>query len=124
MIQRTLTKVLFIEIISLFIITSFFIITTQTAITLTIFNLLFASLIFQLKGTFIKKAVIITAGTMLGFFWNLVFYNFSLVSIPYLKSSFDVLYTLLFPFLNLCWIVPFWSLSLSCLPNNKKRFED
>jgi len=34
----------------------------------------------------------------------------------YFGKMFDAFYTVIYPFLNLMWIVPFWSLSLSILP--------
>jgi hypothetical protein len=34
----------------------------------------------------------------------------------YFGKSFDAFYTVIYPLLNLMWIVPFWSLSLGVLP--------
>lgn len=111
-----LAVTLVIELIVLCVAASLLFITLQSTITLLIFNALFISLIFQLHGSIIRKACILTTGNLLGLFWNLFFFNFSLTSTQYINISLDVFYTLFFPFLNLTWIVPFWSISLSLLP--------
>jgi hypothetical protein len=36
---------------------------------------------------------------------------------------FDTLYVVLSPFLNLIWVVPFWSISLTVLANSKRKGE-
>jgi hypothetical protein len=89
-----------------------------STITLIIFNALFISLIFQLKGVLIKKFFILAVGNLLGFFCNLVFFNFSYAGLNYFdgfQHEFNAFYTLIFPFLTLLWMVPFWSFSLSFL---------
>lgn len=58
----------------------------------------------------------LTAGNLLGLFWNLLFYYLSLAGHEYLGVTFNAIFTMIYPILSLVWIVPFWSLSLSFLP--------
>ena len=58
-------------------------------------------------------------GNIVGLFWNLVFCCFASAGAMYIGKIFDVVYIIIFPFLNLMWIVPFWSLSLGILPKMK-----
>jgi len=39
----------------------------------------------------------------------------------YLGESFNTLYIILSPFINLIWIVSFWSITLTALTNSKKQ---
>jgi len=108
--------VLLVEIIILCLIASFRYVNIQSTITLIIYNLFFASLFFQLNGSSTLKVAILTTGNIVGVFWNLFFYYFSLIGCEYFGLSFNAIFTLTYPILNLIWIVPFWSLSLSFLP--------
>ena len=125
---EALTAILTVVTIALCTTASYRLINVASAIILLTFNLLFISLIFQLNGNFFKKFIILAAGNFLGFFCNFVFYNFSYSGISLFGTSFysefNVIYTLIFPFLNLLWIVPFWSFSLSFLIPRKKRLEE
>jgi hypothetical protein len=109
-------KVFFVEAIILCIVASFRFVNLQSTVTLIIFNLFFISLFFQLHGSPTLKVGMLTAGNILGLFWNLFFYYFSLAGYEYFGVSFNAFFTLIYPILNLMWIVPFWSLSLSFLP--------
>jgi hypothetical protein len=97
---------------------SYRLINIQSTITLIIFNILFFSLIFQLDGKVLNKFGILTAGNITGLLANLIFYYFSLVGRICFGGPFNIFYTLIYPILNLAWIVPFWSLSLGFLPKN------
>jgi len=105
-----------VEIIILCLIASLRFVNIQSTITLIIFNLFFASLFFQLNGSSTTKIGMLTAGNIIGVFWNSFFYYLSLSWIEYFGLSFNAVFTLIYPILNLMWIVPFWSLSLSFLP--------
>jgi hypothetical protein len=107
------------ELIALCLIITFRFINLESTITLVIFNFLFASLTFQLNGALSRKLGILVIGNLIGIFWNLVFYYFSLSGSLYLGRSFDALYTIIYPILNLMWVVPFWSMSLSFLPKTQ-----
>lgn len=107
------------ELVALCLIASFRFINLESTITLVIFNFLFASLTFQLNGAISRKLEILVIGNFIGLFWNLVFHYFALSGSLYLGRSFDALYTIIYPILNLLWVVPFWSLSLSFLPKTQ-----
>jgi len=96
--------------------TSYRILNIQTTLTLIIFNAFFISIFFQLNGTSLLKAGMLTAGNLLGLFWNFFFQYISVTGDLYLGSTFNALFAIVYPILNLMWIVPFWSLSLSFLP--------
>jgi hypothetical protein len=120
---KTLNRVAslsFLEAIILCLIASFRLINLQSTVTLLIFNILFVSLIFQLNGSVLKKIFMLTAGNMIGLFCNLIFYYFSLAGYDYFGVAFNAFYTLIYPILNLMWIVPFWSLSLGFLPKQQE----
>jgi hypothetical protein len=95
---------------------SFRFINIQSTLTLLLFSFLFISLTFQLNGTLSMKLSMLTLGNFVGFFWNLVFCRFAGVGVSYFGDLFNVFYVIIYPFLNLMWIVPFWSLSLGFLP--------
>ncbi len=99
--------VLSVEIITLCLIASFRFVNIQSTITLIIFNLFFASLFFQLNGSSTIKVAMLTAGNIVGVFWNLFFYYFSLAGCEYFGLSFNAVFTLIYPILNLMWIVPY-----------------
>ncbi len=103
------------QLIALSLTASLSFINLESTITLVFFNVLFATLIFQLNGTATRKTAMLALGNIAGFFWNLVFYYFSSAGTATFGKTFDALYIILFPILNLMWIVPFWSLSLSFL---------
>jgi hypothetical protein len=114
-----LLKLLLIEATALAVIASFRFINLESAITLTIFTFLFASLIFQLDGSTTKKLALLSIGNAIGLFWNLVFFYFAFVGAAYFGKAFEIFNIILYPFLNLMWIVPFWSLSLGFLPKSR-----
>ncbi|MFB3889130.1 MAG: hypothetical protein ACE14S_06535 [Candidatus Bathyarchaeia archaeon] len=107
---------LLLELIGLCLIASLRFITLESTVTLVVFNLLFASLISQLEGTVWRKLVLLGLGNLVGLFWNFIFHYFALSGAALFGRTFDPFYTIVYPFLNLMWIVPFWSLSLSFLP--------
>ena len=98
---------------------SYRLINFQTTVTLLIFNVIFFSLIFQLNGSVLNKVFVLAIGNIVGLLLNLIFYNFSMVGYEYFGITFNAFYTLIYPFFNLMWIVPFWSLSLGFLPNKQ-----
>ncbi len=102
------------------VIASFRFINLESSITLIIFTFLFASLIFQLDGSVGKKLALLSAGNIVGLFWNFVFHYFALVGSAYFGRPFEIFNVIVYPFLNLMWIVPFWSLSLGFLPRSRK----
>ena len=108
---------LFLEVIALCLIVSFRFLNIESAVMLLIFNFLFISLIFQLNGTLNRKLGMLALGNIIGLFWNFIFYFFAVVGVVYFGEIFDAFCTIFHPLLNFMWIVSFWSLSLSALPN-------
>jgi len=100
---------------------SFFLINEESTVMLVVFNLLFISLTFPLNGTPTRKACLLLIGNVIGLFWNYLFSLFAYVGTYYLGDFFRALYIILSPFINLVWIVSFWSMSLTALSNSKNR---
>ncbi len=69
---------------------------------------------FYLNGSSLRKFTLLTVGNFVGLFWNYLFFQLYLALSPY--TLFDAFYAIIFPLLNLMWVVPFWSLSLGVLP--------
>jgi len=100
---------------------SFLFINGESTVMLIVFNLLFVSLIFPLNGTQIRKAYLLLIGNVIGLFWNYLFFLFTYLGTYYLGEFFKALYIILNPFVNLFWIVSFWSISLNALSYSKNR---
>jgi len=96
-------------------------ITGESAFMLLIFNFLFVSLTFPLNGTLTRKVCMLLIGNVIGLLWNYTFSLFVGTFASYFGASFDALYIILNPFLNLIWIVSFWSISLTALADSKNR---
>lgn len=60
-------------------------------------------------------------GNVIGLLWNYVFSLFAYAVAYYLGESVNTLYIVLSPFVNLVWIVSFWSMSLTALANSMNR---
>jgi hypothetical protein len=108
---------LFLEAIALCLITSFRFINIESTATLMIFNLLFVSLTFQLNGTINRKLGMMALGNVIGLLWSFVLYFLGIAGAIFFGEIFRVFYAVIYPVLNFMWIVSFWSLSLSVLPN-------
>lgn len=107
---------LFVVVVALCLLVCYRCINLQSTVTLVIFNLFFVSLFFQLNGSMPLKALMLTVGNILGLVWNMLFYYLSAAGALYFGAASNALFALIYPILNLMWIVPFWSLSLSFLP--------
>lgn len=110
----------FLEAIVLCLITSFRFINIESTVTLLIFNLVFLSLTFQLNGALNRKLGMLALGNIIGLFWNFLLYFFAIAGAMFFGEIFNVFYAVFYPLLNFMWIVSFWSLTLSVLPNPKK----
>jgi hypothetical protein len=93
----------------------------ESAYMLIIFNFLFVSLTFPLNGTLKKKLFMLIVGNVIGLFWNYLFSLFAYSVAYHFGELFNTFYIVLSPFLNLVWIVSFWSISLTALTNSKNR---
>jgi hypothetical protein len=58
-------------------------------------------------------------GNVVGLVWNYLFCLFASTAADNLGSIFNIFYIILSPFINLVWIVSFWSISLTVLTNPK-----
>jgi len=101
------------------IILSFYLVNSEAALILMIFDFLFVSLVFPLDGSFAKKIMLLLIGNVIGLLWNSVFSSFSYVAACYFGEFLNVLFVILNPLLNLIWVVSFWSISLSVLASSK-----
>ncbi len=118
--MKSIVKWLFsftlLQLVALCLIVSYRFVSDESTITLFVFNFFFASIIFLLNGTINRKLGMLAIGNVVGLFWNMIFHYFSFVGTFYFGDSFEAFYTITFPLLNLMWVVPFWSLSISFLP--------
>lgn len=114
-----LFQLLLIEAIALCLIASYRLTSKEATFILLIFTFLFASLIFQLSGSTTKKLTLLAAGNFVGLFWNQVFSYFALVGSASFGKPFETFSMLIYPFLNLMWVVPFCSVSLGFLPKTR-----
>jgi len=123
-IAKWLFSLSLLQIVALCLLASFRFVSLESTLTLVVFNVFFASIIFLLNGGINKKLGIIAVGNVVGFFWNLIFNYFSLVGTFYFGKGFEAFYTITFPLLNLMWVVPFWSVSLGVLPKPRNSGEE
>jgi hypothetical protein len=97
------------------------VINSESVYMLVIFNFLFVSLTFPLDGTLTRKISMLLIGNVVGLFWNYLFSLFAYTVAYYVGGFFSTLYIILSPFVNLVWIVSFWSISLTALANSKDK---
>jgi hypothetical protein len=96
-------------------IASFRFIEIESTITLLIFSFLFGSITFQLNGAVSRKLGLLAVGNIFGLFWNFIFDYFASAASLIFGEIFDAFYLMVFPLLNMLWIVSFWSLSMAYL---------
>ncbi len=106
------------ELVAICLIVTYRWIDLQSVATLLIFDFLFITLFTQLKGGKLAKISLIVAGNFLGMVWN-YFFHLLIVQVaaaqvvqPIWLSAF---YTVAYPFLNIFWVIAFWSFSLTKL---------
>lgn len=90
----------------------------ESVFMLVVFNFLFVSLVFSLNGSLAKKVLLLSTGNIIGVLWALLFSMFVYV-LNHFGAAFNVLYMILGPFVNLVWIVTFFSLSLTAFASEK-----
>jgi len=91
----------------------------EALVMLVIFNFLFVSLTFPLEGMLAVKLFLLLGGDFVGFAWNYVLSQLVGAITSYFGEYVNTAYLLLSPFLNLVWIVSFWTLSLTALSKSK-----
>jgi hypothetical protein len=93
----------------------------ESAVILIIFNFLFIPLIFPLRASIMRKLLLLSVGNLIGVSWNVFFTLLVLAVVNYVGDFVNTLYLVLSPFVNLIWIVSFWSISLSVLANARTK---
>jgi hypothetical protein len=96
-------------------------VSNESAYMLIIFNFLFVSLIFSLNGTLKRKVSLLLVGDFIGLLWNQLFSTFAHAVAYHFGDFFNTSYIILSPFINLIWIVSFWSMSLTALTYSENR---
>jgi hypothetical protein len=93
----------------------------ESAVMLVAFNLLYVFLIFPLRGKLAKKMCMLLAGNVIGFAWNSMLPVVASSVTKVMGDVFNTFYLILNPFLNLIWIVSYWSLSITVLSGPTKE---
>jgi len=88
---------------------------------LIMFNFFFVSLTFPLDGTLQRKICMLLIGNIIGLLWNHIFSLFANAACSYFGEFCNALFIIMNPFLNLFWLVSFWSMSLTLLTTPKIR---
>ncbi len=91
---QSLAIVLFVTLTLLCLLTLYRSLGIQSTLTMVIFNLFFISLFFQLNGSIIIKMGMLTAGNILGLFWNLVSQYISATGNAYFRLPFNALFSM------------------------------
>jgi hypothetical protein len=99
---------------------TFFDLLRQSVFMLAIFNLLFAFTVFPLRGSLTRKILLLSLGNVTGALWSYLFSSFAILITYYIGDVFNVIYMILYPFVNLMWIVSFWSVSLTFIAAKEK----
>jgi hypothetical protein len=92
---------------------------------ITIFGLLFLSLMFPLKGSIWRKTAWLELGFIIGLTWSFIRLSIAvLVAYHFGASAFTVTEFLTGPFTDFFWVVSVWSLGLSALISTKDKKEE
>jgi len=87
--------------------------TRESSFMLVIFNFLFVSLVFPLDGALLTKLLMLMMGNIVGWSWNSASDFLANTLAESMGRFFTAIYVILSPLMNLMWIVPFWSVSLT-----------
>jgi len=91
-------------------------------VSITVSNSLFLFLIFPLKGSLLRKVLLLLASNIVGLAWYLMQLSLRVASAYYLEAdAFEALYVLIGSIIDLIWVVSVWSLSLSVLASAQRR---
>ena len=91
----------------------------EAAFMLAVFNVLFVPLIFPLAGKISGKVLILLMGNALGYIWNALLSLIVVTAVDSYGELANTFYMILSPVLNLIWIVPYWSISLTVLSKSR-----
>jgi hypothetical protein len=114
---------IFAGIMASFTLSFFFHTNIELTFMLLIFNILYILLTFPLDGALMKKLCMLLLGNVICLIWNSLFLMFAVATAEYFAGFFDVLYIILNPFLNLIWVVSFWSISLTIFAVPRRESE-
>ncbi len=89
----------------------------ENSAVLVAFNFLFVSLTFPLNGPLTKKVFMLLACETVGLLWNKMLSMFA----SYYGKTVNVLCSFLNPFVNLIWIVTFYSITLTILEGSVRK---
>jgi hypothetical protein len=93
----------------------------RALVSITIFNFLFVFLLFPLEGPLFRKLYLLVAGNIVGLVWYFIMSSFGAASVFYLGTdTSEIIIAVIWPIIDLIWIVSVWSLSLSMLASAKK----
>jgi len=94
---------------------------TAIIIPVIIFDILFVSLIFPLRGPLFTKTLLLLTGNLIGFAWNWMLFSLTTNTTGLLENALNSTVFILSPLLNCIWIVSLWSLGLSTI--SRENFE-
>jgi len=124
-VMKCLTPVLPAVLIVFFLFISASYLSEETACIIALFNAIFAPLIFSLSANLTRKAFMLIIGNCIGVSWNYLFSLFISTGAYYFGDSFNILGIIINPFLNIIWIISFWSITLTfASPNQKTNREN
>jgi hypothetical protein len=86
---------------------------------LVVFNFLLAPLTFALEGPVRMKILLLLLGNLVGLLWNGLFSSFVSALVSGRAELLTVFYLIVSPFMNLLWIVTFYSVSLTILARSQ-----
>lgn len=93
---------------------------TDAAFMLSIFDAFFVSLIFPLEGALVGKVLLLLVGNTVGWLWNFAASTLEGIVVDSFGTRLNLVFTMANPFVNLIWIVPFWSVSLTLLVRSRR----
>ena len=87
------------------------------------FNFLFVFFLFPLKGSLLRKALLLIAGNGVGALWYLLQFSLKETIIFLNIESLETLFLIAKPLADFVWIVVMWSVSLSTLTSHRGKME-
>lgn len=85
------------------------------------FNFLFVFFLFPLRGSLLRKSVLLVAGNCVGTLWYLVQFSLEETILLLNMESLETLLLVARPFVDFVWIVVVWSVSLSMVTPHRGR---
>ncbi len=92
----------------------------EAAFMIMIFNAFFVLLIFTLEGALAGKMILLLVGNAVGWSWNFAASTLENIVAESFGTRLNLMFAFANPFVNLIWIIPFWSVSLTLLVRSRK----